>query len=372
MEIVFCYYDNINYDARAQEELQALRQIGTVHFVSFASCPSDDFSDVHFVLTGKRSFAQFLLLADKTIRQLRPELVFLHDYFCAPLIRCAGKYTSAKIIYDMSELYIGREKTGTPLYVRAYDTLLRHWEYRYIRRADLTLAANEHRAYIARGYFGLSHTPVVFDNVHRITENFDEAVCREKYGKYFSDGAFVILYAGGLGYPDDRDAGCILNMMRELGKHYRLIVAGNKSEHNPVYDKAMERNAGTDNIHYVGRIPRSELRYLYSRSHVNIVTFALSTINNIFCASGKLYEGLFEGLPFVCGENPPLTKLCEQYGLGVPAREHDYLSAVKEIEKNRQKYVDNIHKFMNNADYDGRIDRLSHTILSGLSPDHNN
>ena len=36
MKILFCIYDDINYEARAQEELQCLKRLGNVSLVSIA------------------------------------------------------------------------------------------------------------------------------------------------------------------------------------------------------------------------------------------------------------------------------------------------------------------------------------------------
>lgn len=359
MKIVFCYYDNINFDARAQEELNALASMGEVTFVSYSEFKDNTIKNVHNKITKKRNYLDFLVLSRKVIKNVKPDLLFLHDNYCAALVKYAKKIGNVVIAYDMSELYIGRNNANKLTKVKLYDWFLRKQEYDNLQCVDIIISANLHRGLIAKGYFGLELQPVIFDNIHRIDENYDEMICKEKYSELFDKNKFVVLYAGGLGYPDERDTSFILEAANALGNEIELIIAGKKSEFNPIYDKAMEANT---NIHYIGMIPRAELKYLYRHANINVVTFSLTTINNIYCASGKLYEGLFEGLPIVCSENPPMAELCESKGVGVIAVNHDYADAIRTIMSNIDEYKENVKNYINSIGYENRVLKLKEAI----------
>ena len=67
MDIVFCYYEDINRDARAQEELAALCMMGKVHFVSYIKYKNDLTDNVDYRIIEKRSLRLFLRHSKKVI-----------------------------------------------------------------------------------------------------------------------------------------------------------------------------------------------------------------------------------------------------------------------------------------------------------------
>lgn len=360
MDILFCYYDDVNHDARAYEELLSLSRIGYVYFVSYTQ-PKEDMPNVNPVITKvQRNYLQFLYTAYRTIKMVKPALVFLHDNYCAPIIRIVRKIApNTKIIYDMSELYLGRFNIKRPIWVKIKSILLGIIEYNYLLNTDAVLSPNIERAFIAKGYYGLKEVPYIFDNIHVVQSTVPKGVV-DKYTKVVNRDKFNIIYAGGLDSAAGRDTVKLMKDVSEMGNRYQLYIAGKYNIKNDIVEQYITKP--NSNIHYLGMLDRCELRHLYSLCNANVVTFELNTINNIFCASGKFYEGFFEGLPAIVSENPPLVRVCTEYGVGVVAFKHDYVRAIKQAELNNEKLIDNVKKYIKTIDYDSRIDRLTEFI----------
>lgn len=360
MNIVFCYYENIEFDARAQDTLECTSMMGNVFFVSFSESNLKR-NNIENVTIKKRDYFDFLCTCKKTIKSKNPQIVFLHDNYCARLIPYIKKNNSnCIIIYDMSEIYIGEHKKDKYGFVSKY--LLEYAEYKYLRNADIVLAACEERAYIAKGYYGLHELPIVFDNIHRIDETYVATELDRKYGLLFSNETFKTIYAGGLS-SGDRDVAGLIKAHERLGTDYELFIAGINKE-DPAILALVEKNK--KNVHYLGKLKRSELKYIYDHCDLNVSLFDLNSVNTIFCASGKIYEGLFEGLPVLLSPNPPHVRIVRDYGIGRIAYQGDYATEIIKIKKDYNIYAENVKSFVEQINYEDRIDLLKNRIVDEI------
>ena len=355
--IVFCRYDDITHEARSQEELACLERLGEVTFVSYAR-PLNAASSTKCEIIAKRSYPAFLVASMKAIREVAPDVVFLHDNYCAPLIPFSRKKCpDSKIAYDMSELYIGRRGPGL---AGMKSGMLMRCELRHLRDADVVLAANSERALIARGYYGLRDTPIVFDNVHRIDDPCDMDAAARFKGE-IGEGDFVIVYAGGL--PSARSRG-VLPLLRAVAETpgCTLLIAGKGHPDDPLL-KQLPSNGGR--VAHVGMLDRGALRALYSLADLNAVMFGMSSVNDIFCASGKQWEGLFEGVPLLAGPNPPLQRICRDEGIGVYAERSDveeYKRCIAEAIKRKAELRGEARRCAESVRYESRLDRLTREL----------
>ena len=81
-----------------------------------------------------------------------------------------------------------------------------------------------------------------------------------------------------------------------------------------------------------------------------MVNYHQNDTNNLYCASGKLYEFVLDGLPVVTTENPPLTDLCESFKFGIA--DNGYSDAIKSIKSNYDFYKGNVVIYKEKADID--------------------
>lgn len=369
MRIVFCIYDDINYEARSQEEIECLIGMGEVSIVTIAPLHNHKYADL-YVKTTSRNYLRFVLTSYSMIIEQKPDVVFLHDDYCAILIPFIRRVIpKARIIYDMSELYLGGIVKGLKGWI---SNLIFHGnEKKYLRKVDCVISANQERADIARGYFSLSERPIVFENIHRIDEEYDLNECEELFGELFLSKKYTIIYAGGLLHAKERGTYELLSQMKELGPNFQIIVAGKSRENDKRFNSILEANHPINNIHYVGMLTRDKLRYLFQRSDINVVTFNQDTINNIFCASGKMYEGLFEGIPLLVSDNPPLRSKCTEYGIGCIVEKDNYVEAIKRASEQKDSLEVAVSTFVRSIDYSTRIDKLRRNIIERIVDESN-
>jgi hypothetical protein len=211
-------------------------------------------------------------------------------------------------------------------------------------------------------YYKLKRSPVVYDNVHRIADDVSMNM-ESKYSNYFQDkSVFTLIYAGGISHG--RETFKIADSIAALGSGYRLIVVGNATEKSRREFQKRYSYCKEINVFYFGFISRAELRYLYEKGDVGVSAFAKTSSNNIYCASGKLYECLFLGKPILCSANPPLEDVCSEFGVGIAS--DDYIRSIKQLKENYKYFQDNAKAFCEKYDYMGRYDRLAMSIKEAL------
>ena len=363
MKVVFCVYHDINTNGRSQHMLKCAQELGDAVLVSYSEPGPDINGRFKFVQTGggKRKYAQFIAKAISTIRREKPDIIILHDNYCACFLPYIGRINPKPfLIYDSSELYIDKKPTEFKEFV---SSILQWFENSYLKTADFVIAANQERAKIMESFFSLDTLPYTYENIRRIEEQFDETYCRDKYDQYISKRLFTVLYAGGISHS--RRTYELVEAIKTLGSNYQLLIAGKVSRsEKEAFDKYLEGNNIT-NVAYIGYISRGELKYLFQNVQVSVSMFAHDTLNNKNCASGKFYESLFEGVPMLTSTNPPLLRICAEHGVGVSTE--DFMAGLIELRSNYSTYCNSVKKFINTIDLDMQHAQLVHTIRSAYS-----
>ncbi|HHV99396.1 MAG TPA: glycosyltransferase family 4 protein [Clostridiaceae bacterium] len=360
MKVMFIVYHDIRTEARSQEILECAKKLGETIFVSYSK--PFDYMNVKHIITGNgsRNYFAFIIESINAIKEENPDVVILHDEYTAIILKWLVKHRkNTFIIYDSSELYIDRKPQSIKMKIASF---MGYYEKKYLKYADIVISANIERAKIMKEYFNLNEIPIVFDNVHRIDDDYDVEECNKKFGHLFADDLFCIVYAGGI--KKQRMTFELAKAVGELGKNYRLIVVGASTEQDKKRFYNMLQDENITNVFYEGFIQRNELRYMFSRAKVSVSAFAQDTVNNINCASGKLYESLFEGTPILTSENPPLKRICSDYGVGVS--NNNFKEGILELEKNYNYYRNNVYEYIKNIDVNSRIDKLASIINERL------
>ncbi|WP_313126486.1 hypothetical protein [Proteiniclasticum ruminis] len=361
MKVMFIVYHDLKTEARSQEILECAKSIGDTVLVSY----SKPFNDIKCKCIetgkGKRKYFQFIIAALKAIVKERPEVVILHDNYTSvliPYIRLFSKKT--KVIYDSSELYIDKNRDKGLKSVKS--EFLRLSEKKFINRADITIAANIERARIMKTYFNLKADPIVFDNIHKIEDIYDINTCQEKYGHLFKDDVFNIVYGGGI--SKKRLTLELTKTVGDLGNEFSLIILGNADKKDKEEFYTLLEDNNINNVTYIGFISRAELRYMLKNASISVSIFSQDTVNNINCASGKLFESLFEGTPVLTSENPPLKRVCIDYGVGIST--NNFYDGIIKLRENYSYYCSNVNDYVRKIEFSNRVGNLSRALISEL------
>ena len=118
------------------------------------------------------------------------------------------------------------------------------------------------------------------------------------------------------------------------------------------------------NVKILPRMDQDHLKYFIDQSQVGMVTYHQRDLNNKYCASGKIFEFLYEGKPVVTSTNPPLKTFCDNHGVGI-ADDH-YARAIRAIAENYDKWQTTVEKFVSRVHVEKNNHRLAEKIRKEL------
>ncbi|MBR1905726.1 MAG: hypothetical protein IJ819_04635 [Clostridiales bacterium] len=358
-KVIYVVYHDLSTEARSFEMLCALKDAFEDVTCVCRKPPIDTVGcKMIYPKSIKNQYVEFYKLAKKTIHSIEPQVLVLHDEFTAPFISL-GKRLNSFIIFDSSELNYKRVLPGLKNKLAKYFYYI---ERKNLKQADLVFAANIERLEIMKKEYNLSCQLEVFDNIHRIDDSYDDEECKKKYGKFFSEYKYPLVYGGGISHS--RFTFKLVEAFANT-KDLCLLIIGSTSETCRKEFNELLATMNINNVYYLGFIPRAEFKYLLENAFASFVLFKSDCPNTVNCASGKMYESLFLGTPIICSDNPPLKRICSKYMVGESSM--DFQASFQKILENRSMYVEKIREYVNSIDYDNRIIKLSNTIVDAYT-----
>lgn len=341
MNVLLISNSIIEYDGRLRELVKISKGIGDTYYITRAlSSKEKEKSHYVFSNSGMFNYVKFLNYCLKIAKQInyqnKIDVIFVDNrkaILPAILIKNITKVRC--IIYDSRELYLLKESRNISNFI---GCLL---EKLFINKFDLIVCANSQRSKIMKDLHNLKQLPLVYENIRKLnvpSELDDEQIYEQKYKQIFTNDTFVIIATDG--FSKERDTGRLINTIKKLSEKYILLIAGKITKQKIIeLNKIFEINKHK-NIHTIGMLSEQELKYVINKSNIGFVSYPMDTFNNIYCASGKIYEFIFEGIPVLTSKNPPLQELCNKYKIGIST--DDYWSAILEISNNYELYKNNV------------------------------
>jgi len=361
VNILFCVYHDLDSEERSRELFNVFCQLGNVDVVSRTKTIT--MHDKNMKAVSAQGYLSFLRLSILMIMSSDYDLFVLHDNYGSLLIPFIRLFKHGKpIVFDSSEfypLYELRDK-HLPFTIKLKAYLLALGEKCFVRNADAVIAANIERASAMKRCYKVESNILIYDNLHRIEEGYNLQHCEEKYSSILEPHKFLILNAGGI--FDDRYIYEIADAVVNLGDEFRLVVVGGGVKKE--ISEFQRRYQNSANIRYLGFVPRNELKFLIQRSDVCFSGFKPVSLNNTYCASGKTYESLMEGTPILCSENPPLKRLCTDFGVGISS--NNFVAAIQKMRLDYASFKNNALAFSDKVDYAHRGILLVNAIKDRL------
>ena len=346
-------------DGRLRELVEIAQLIGDTFLISRAS--EKVFSN-HFVFNSKsNNYLSFLRFCYKVAIQI-PDLTIVWADNRKALIPgqlIKQKLNNIKTICDSRELYIIKNVKHL---VGKFGCVI---ERIFNKKYDVLICANQERAELMKKLYGLPKAPLVYENIRRLNYSPSAKIqeFQKKFKSYFSNDTIKIISTSG--YSIERGGKKLIEDVGQLGEKYSLyIVGGGKKEEKIQYERlVVEKNLR--NVFDIGRLNSDELKYFIQNCDIGVVFYHMDDFNNKYCASGKVYEFLFEGLPIVCSANPPLARFCNQYKVGI-AGDSFFESFVKIID-NIDWYRENVQKTVTLIDIEQKRLNLANEIENRIS-----
>ncbi len=213
-----------------------------------------------------------------------------------------------------------------------------------IKSADIVIAANLERAGIMQDRYKLKRRPLVFENIRALAfdDSFDEERAKEKFTSLLQSKGISVISSAGC-FADRLTSTLVENFDKITTKADLYLVGSSSTEEEELIRDIITRN-NLVNVHIMGRVTQGELKYLIRNCHIGIVGYHQRTPNYKYCASGKIYEYIFEGIPVVTTTNPPLLNMCNNYGIGVP--DDEFYNGINKVIENYSFYTDNVRKLL--------------------------
>ncbi len=332
MNILIISWHEYVIDGRLMELVKCFKQLGEVYLISRDTKPALSY---HYCFKGN-SYYKFVREAIKFSKSLNKIDIIVADdrrpIIPARIIK--RRNTNSKLIIDCRETYFYKDadhltgKIGCMI------------EKPAIKKADIVIAANIERANIMKEHYGLKRRPIVFENIRGLaySAEADETKLFEKFKDLIDSDERIILSSSGCSALRVTDV--LVENFSKVKHKCRLIIAGWNEESAEKNIRTIIQKNGLNNVNIIGKLSHDELKYLTQHCDVGIVNYCQKDINYKYCASGKIFEFIFEGIPVVTTTNPPLVRMCEEGKIGVA--DDCFAEGIDLV-------LDNLEYFKNNA-----------------------
>jgi hypothetical protein len=362
MNVFFISFEEYEYDGRVRELIKAAKELGDIKYVTRGVSLNIKQGKEHYVFIGNGIFGyiKFILYVLKVSTGMgNTDILFIDNRKAIIPALFLNLITKPKYtIQDVRELYLINEvkhfsgKIGCIL------------EKYFMKKASIIICANKYRSEIMKNHFNLKSYPLVLENIIKLeyTEGFSKEELDKKYGSLFDDSKIKLISTSGCSI--DRTNDKLVEAMFELGDKYDLFLVGGGSEQDIYKIKNMINDKGISNVHLIDRLKVNELKYFLKKCDIGIVNYHKKDMNNKYCASGRIYEFLFEGLPVVTTENLPLIDVCNNFNVGVA--DDSYKEGIKEVAERYAFYAENVKRYINNLDKEKHFFKLAQEIKESI------
>ncbi|WP_312700204.1 hypothetical protein [Sedimentibacter sp.] len=360
MKVFFISNGIWEFDGRLRELIKVASGLGDVKYITRVKSSNLQTNKNHIKIKGNNYF-KFILKTLSSVRLYEDiDIIFVDNRKAIiPALLIQLYYKHRKIILDVRELYLSNEVKHITGKIGCF------FEKIMIKKADIVICANKYRANVMKEYYKLNDIPLVYENIRQINynENTDLEKLRLKYEHIFSNKTTRIISTSG--YSVSRTNDKLVEAMIELGSDFELLLVGSGTKDDKIIIENIIHKNNLNNIHLIEMVNEDELKYLISHSHIGIVNYHQKDLNNKFCASGKIYEFIFEGLPVVTTENKPLVDFCADFGVG--CTDNSYIEGIREINSNYVYYKKQVDYIRNNFDIEKNNLDLKNHIMDKLS-----
>ncbi len=359
MKILLISYDYFKYDGRVRELIRTAKELGDVTYITRGSEGEIPRESCHIVYPD-RGYSNFIVFVCRQMRRLgRQDLIFIDNRKGIIPGYLAKKLSGARyVVQDCRELYDMRSASGIPGKIGCMVEKI------FTRHSDVVIAANAYRARIMVSMFGLKKQPLNYENIRRLEYADEErrAQAEEECEEFFKEKRFRIISTAGCDMS--RTTGEMLEAMKGLGEGYELLLIGGGDEEDEAVIRRTIQNLELTNVKIFPRMDQDHLKYFIENCQVGMVTYHQRDLNNKYCASGKIFEFLFEGKPVVTSTNPPLKEFCEKYKIGRAS--DDYEQAIRAIAENYGHWQRAVDRFIRHVHVEKNNRRLAEQIKEEL------
>ena len=370
MKILLISYSNLSSDGRLVELRLCLKNVGeliTINIDKNGKYSKKNIIDNIFSFQGNGiiQYIKFIFFCIKISNKYKPFDLIVADNRkgIIPTIICKLITNAKYSMYDAREMYIFKE---AKTFISKVGCIV---EKLFMNTFNIISCANKPRAIFMKKLYNLKKEPIVFENIRKLQYgDISEEECKEKFSYLFKDKKFIDIVSTS-GEELIRCVDILVEAMSILGQKYRLFLIGceNKEGHKKI-EKICKKNKWNNIVRYKW-LSKSELKYVISHCDIGIVNYSFQNTNNKYCASGKLYEFIFEKIPIVTTTNPPLKYICKKYKIGIC--DDYFVDGIKMVINNYEFYKNNVINFAQSIDTKKYLFNVAQQIFNEINEMNN-
>jgi len=262
--------------------------------------------------------------------------------FIAQVVHSASQSTALYIGHDMHALLPARilaTRYHRPLVYHCHDfadarlqldwggRLVRAFQYRFARTADLVIVPDAERGRIIARALQLRKPPLVVANAPlRRTQNREETgsgVLQTALAQRGYSFERVVFRQGRIGRGHAIEA-TLRSLPTWARREWGFVIMGPGDETYSEYLRALARSLGVaDKFVILPPVSYDEVVHFTAGADVGHALYEPIHLNNVHIttASNKIMEYMAAGLPLLVSDRPGLVTLIDEYGCGIAARE---------------------------------------------------
>jgi glycosyltransferase involved in cell wall biosynthesis len=322
---------DIAHDSRIRKEIRAIGELGDVE-VSVAGVPENknaspsEIEGAHYlklriysnalriIPRAIRYFFEMIEFTFKAVmegRLMRPVVVHCHDTFALPAGLILKNMTGCKLVYDVHELESNKNAQNAILSFATLQIEKLCWN-----KVDLLVSVSDSITAWYMLNLGFKNSVLVL-NSPAIAENTDVTVLESGQGRYFREkykipaDQLVFVYLGILGTGRGIEI-CLDAFATGTTDAHVVFIGYGKLQHTIV--NYADRYP---NIHFHQAVPHDQVVHLVRNADYGLCLIENVSLSDFYCLPNKLFEYCFAGIPILASNFPEISRLVEQYSLGL-------------------------------------------------------
>lgn len=343
---LFLSFGIIENDGRSIELINSLNKVGkTIKLGITRDEKKVNYdTDSKYLFIGNKkylsliNYIKFTFFSISTYFKHRKEIdvLFVDNFLSSiPAMILIMIFRPKVVIQDRRELYFSKEMKNNSGKIMCY------LEEKISKKANLVIVANKFRQKILDSFFEGKVSLFTYENIRFLPKNENKFDYYEKkYQNIFKDDSRTLISTGGISFQRMVDK--LISDFEKVKTPVKLILVGGgpKDDVNRL-KKLINKGQKSMDIYLIDKVSMDELRFLIKKSDVGIVNYHQKDLNNLYCASGKVYEYLEEGKPIITTENIPLKEFCEVHEVGIAS--NDFNKSIDLIFKDYSKFQKNVY-----------------------------
>jgi glycosyltransferase involved in cell wall biosynthesis len=289
----------------------------------------------------------FWLILIRTALRLRPDCVYVNDFFLPFPGWVAARLSRARFVYDAHELIVPTSGQS----MTAKEWLFYRLERSVIRRADLVIAANSERAAVMKDHYRMSTVPLAVRNIPPVpSSQRDDSDVLKRYPSLRRARAedVHVVYMGDINFG--RGLRMLVETLPFLPKQFKLVFVGTGPDLGALRTLAAETE--DQQLRAIGPVPHSEVFDVIRQADIGFVSYSMRSINDILCAPNKVIEYAQAGLPMVATCQPTIKNMFNTHTMGklvgcdASVTSQSIATALIEVARDRPGYRQELEAFL--------------------------